>query len=1589
MPPSDEQRKRDIVERAAALAGEADFVRTFYRNVAAADVLGRGAEELRAAALSVWEFSGERRPGRPKLRMLWPREHEFLAGRAAVQIVNDDMPFLVDSVTGALNGLGLTVHLVIHPVLPARRDAAGGRLALDDAHVADFSESLMHLELAGRVDPERQQAILDRLREVLAAVRTVVVDWSTMRSITGRLADRLAGAALPVPASEAAEVAAFLTWLTEDNFTFLGYREYAFSDQGLSIVADAGKGLLRDDAYAVFDGLRNFAMMPAEVQQFLRAPQLMMVSKSNRRSPVHRALPMDTIGIKTFDANGEAAGLKLIVGLFTSASYFQPPHAIPVLRRKVQHCLERSGFAPGSHDGKALQHILDAFPRDELFQIDEPGLFDTARGILHLQQRQRIALFARRDPFERFVTCIVYVPRDRYRPDVRSRMGAILERAFNGTVALDSTQFDEFGLARIHFTLETTPGQVPDAPVADIERQLVAAGRVWSDRLGEALGDGGEERLRRFGEAFPAAYIERSSGGEAIADIAAIERVEAGAPVVAALSRPEHATDAALRLKTFHSGAPLALSDVLPILENLGLRVLNEIPYEVRPAGAAQPVWIQEFELLCTGAAAVDPAAAGPRFEEAFRAAWEGSAENDGFNRLVLLAGLSARQVGVLRIYCKLLRQAGSSFSQAYMEDTAAAHPRVAGLLLELFEASFDPARPATERQAATARIDRDILDALEAVANLDEDRILRSFLLLARQTLRTNYYLRDADGRPKPYLSVKLASQNVDLLPLPRPLVEVYVSSPRMEGCHLRGGRVARGGIRWSDRKEDFRTEILGLMKAQMVKNAVIVPVGSKGGFVVKRPPAGDRETLMAEVVECYRTLMRGLLDITDTIDGETLVPPADVVRRDGDDPYLVVAADKGTATFSDIANGVADDYGFWLGDAFASGGSVGYDHKGMGITARGAWEAVKRHFRELGTDIQTTDFTCVGVGDMSGDVFGNGMLLSRHTKLLAAFNHLHIFIDPEPDPAASWAERQRLFALPRSSWKDYDKKLISPGGGVYERTAKSIALSPQARERFGIEAESMAPAELIRALLRQPVDLLFFGGIGTYVKATHETHADAGDRASDALRIDAPMLRAKVVGEGANLAMTQRGRIEYALHGGRLNTDAIDNSAGVDTSDHEVNIKIGVNAMIASGRLAPEQRASFIASMVDEVAGLVLANNYKQTQALTLAESEQTAGLDRQVRLMRALERAGKLDRAIEFLPDEEVIAERANAKRGLTRPELSVLLAYAKMTLDSALLGTGLPDAPELSVELLAYFPERMRVLSPEDLQAHRLRREIIATCVANDLINRMGAGFVTDMQAKTGREAEATARAYLIVRGVLELPSLWRAVEALDNRIPAAAQARLLKAVAANAEQAIRWFLESGLPLDIAARVGQFRPGIEALAAQLPALLPDPERRVHAERAAGFAREGAPAEIAERIARLYSLTSVMDIVQINEAARGEAPGDIAEVARLYFGAGLAVGLLTLRRQARAVPASTPWQELAADALIDDSYALQRDIVRRVLAADANGAAGDLQAWLGQRAGAAARVQETLAEIGRTAPPDLAMLAVASRQIRTLTA
>jgi glutamate dehydrogenase len=1595
-----EQAKAELLDEVAAIIAErvpeserdqvAAFARQFYARVAPEDLLEREATDLYGAALAQWRFAGRRAPGETKVRVYSPRfeEHGWRSTHTIVEIVSDDMPFLVDSVAMELNRHGFTIHLPIHPVVAGRRDADGQLVEVlpPDAGPQDgVRESFMHVE----VDRQTEQAVLDQLRaeldRVLGDVRAAVLDWAAMRERVCQVLAEFDERPPPVERAELDEAKALLEWIDNHHFTFLGARDYALEtvdgQEGLRPVDGSGLGILRR---STSDG---FAALPPEALRLAKEPHVLILTKANSHSTVHRPSYLDYIGVKRFDAQGRVVGEHRFLGLYTSAAYNRNPRDIPVLRRKVADVLARAGLPEYSHDQKALLNILETFPRDELFQISDERLFGVAMGILRLEERRRVRLFLWGDAYGRFVSALVYVPRDRYTTTTRHRIESVLAQAFPGASFDFSVWLSESVLARLHFIIRIPPGELPDVDAGELERKLVTITRSWADELqGLLLAQHGEEEgnrlFARYGEAFPAGYLEDFSPRTAVYDIQRLEDLAAHGGLNMNLYRPLEAPPTSLRLKLFWAERPLPLSDAVPMLEAMGVEVVEERPYEIRRAEGT-PVWIHDFGLFFEDGADLELGGVREVFQEAFAAVLRGAAESDGFNQLVLQAGLTWREIAVLRAYCKYLRQTLITFSQHYMEEALAWHPGIARTLLELFHARFDPAaRGGAERRAEALR--RRLGDAIDQVANLDEDRILRSFLAIIDATLRTNYFQRDGDA-PKPYLSFKLDPSKVPSLPPPRPMFEVFVYSPRTEAVHLRGGRVARGGIRWSDRREDFRTEVLGLMKAQMVKNAVIVPVGAKGGFVVKRPPGG-REALQEEVVACYTTFMRGLLDLTDNrVDGEVVTPPQ-VVRYDGDDPYLVVAADKGTASFSDLANSIAADYGFWLGDAFASGGSAGYDHKKMGITARGAWESVKQLFRELGKDVQTTDVTVVGIGDMSGDVFGNGMLLSRHVKLVAAFNHQHVLVDPDPDPEVSFRERQRLFALPRSSWGDYDQTLLSEGGGVWPRTAKSIPLSEPARAALGVQAAALTPNELISAMLTAPVELLWNGGIGTYVKATGESHADVGDRSNDAVRVDAAALRCKVVGEGGNLGFTQRARIEFALRGGRINTDFIDNSGGVDCSDHEVNIKILLNQVVAAGDLTRKQRDRLLAEMTDEVAAAVLLDNYRQVQAISVTESRGPHLLEEQVRLVRSLERAGRLDRELEFLPSDEALAERRAAGAGLTRPELAVLLAYAKIALKEALVASDVPEDPYLADDLERYLPARLREPYREQVAAHPLRREIIATYITNSMVNRAGSTFAHQIEEATGAQAPDVARAYTVAREVFDIRRLWKDLATLDDVVSARVQTALMWEARKLIERSTLWFLRNRRqPLEIAATVAAFAPGVAALAQALPKLLAPADSKALDRMAEGFVAEGVPADLANRVASLDALFSGLNVIEVASSC-GET---VEVVAAVYFALGARLDLHWLRDQIASLPAGSHWQTLAQGALRDDLYSEQRDLTAEVLrrgSADRD-AEALIDDWMQANRAAADRCLAVLADLKEAEQLDIAMVSVALREIRNL--
>ncbi|MFF4211190.1 NAD-glutamate dehydrogenase [Streptomyces sp. NPDC001796] len=1595
------------------------FLQRYYLHTAPEDLTDRDPVDVFGAAFSHYRLAETRPQGTANVRVHTPtvEENGWTCSHSVVEVVTDDMPFLVDSVTNELSRQGRGIHVVIHPQFVVRRDLTGKLLeVLPDAPGAELPhdahvESWIHVEIDRETDRSDLKQITSDLLRVLSDVREAVEDWEKMRDCALRIAEGIQKEPVPqdLPQAQIEEAGELLRWLAADHFTFLGYREYELRDDDtLAAVPGTGLGILRSDPHHAGEDQHpvspSFERLPADARAKAREHKLLVLTKANSRATVHRPSYLDYVGVKKFDENGNVVGERRFLGLFSSAAYTESVLRVPVVRRKVDEVLRGAGFSPNSHDGRDLLQIMETYPRDELFQTPADELRSIVTSVLYLQERRRLRLYLRQDEYGRYYSALVYLPRDRYTTGVRLRIIDILKEELGGT-SVDFTAWNtESILSRLHFVVRVPQGtELPELSDADkerIEARLVEAARSWTDAFSEALtAELGEERAaelqRRYTNAFPEGYKADHTPRAAVADLVHLEQLtdeEGGKDFALSLYEPVGTGPGERRFKIYRKGGSVSLSAVLPVLQRIGVEVIDERPYELRCQDRTT-AWIYDFGLRLPKEVAGNGDYLGDdgreRFQDAFAAVWTGQAENDGFNALVLSAGLTWRQAMVLRAYAKYLRQAGSTFSQDYMEDTLRNNVHTTRLLVSLFEARMSP-----ERQRAGLELTDALLEELDAaldqVASLDEDRILRSFLTVIKATLRTNFFQEAPGGKPHDYVSMKFDPQAIPDLPAPRPAYEIWVYSPRVEGVHLRFGKVARGGLRWSDRREDFRTEILGLVKAQMVKNTVIVPVGAKGGFVAKQlpDPAKDRDAWLAEGIRSYRTFISALLDITDNMVAGEVVPPVDVVRHDGDDTYLVVAADKGTATFSDIANEVAEKYNFWLGDAFASGGSAGYDHKKMGITARGAWESVKRHFRELDLDTQSEDFTVVGIGDMSGDVFGNGMLLSEHIRLVAAFDHRHIFIDPNPDAATSYAERRRLFELPRSSWADYDTELLSAGGGVFPRTAKAIQVNAHIREALGIEGKvtKMTPADLMRAILKAPVDLLWNGGIGTYVKASTESNADVGDKANDAIRVDGKDLRVKVVGEGGNLGLTQLGRIEFAQHGGKINTDAIDNSAGVDTSDHEVNIKILLNSVVANGDLTVKQRNQLLAEMTDEVGALVLRNNYAQNVAIANALFQSKDMLHAQQRFIRYLVREGHLDRALEFLPTDRQIRERLAAGAGLTGPETAVLLAYTKITVARELLDTPLPDDPYLRSLLHAYFPTALREKFPEQIDSHALRREIVTTVLVNDTVNTGGTTYLHRLREETGASLEEIVRAQTAARAIFRSAPVWDAVEAMDNKVDAAVQTRIRLHSRRLVERGTRWLLNNRpQPLQLTETVAFFAERVEQVWSELPKLVRGADlewwQKIYDE----LTGAGVPDELATRVAGFSSAFPALDIVSVADRM-GKDPMDVAEV---YYDLADRLRITQLMDRIIELPRADRWQSMARAAIREDLYAAHAALTAEVLAAG-NGTSTPEQrfkAWEEKNAAILSRARATLDEISNSDSFDLANLSVAMRTMRTL--
>ena len=1530
------------------------FIHSYYRglhqeaadDISNADLAGMALHHF----IKLKDYDGTR----PQLAILNPvaEEQHFHSSHTVIQIVAYDRPFLVDTLLMSLEGQGIDVHRTYNTIVKVDRNEAGDITQVDPASESGTAHiSLIHCEIAYQDDSDLtalQQILLNKVD----TLDTVVGDWAQMQARMTDIKAELTRQPLPEVFYAKEEIQAFLDWISDDHFIFLGFREYRLdsNDSGdnldLFAIGGSGLGLLRGADEDMLS--ESFNQLPADLKQLLVEPRVLMLSKSSRVSPVHRPVYMDFLGIHKFDDNGKLVGEYRFIGLLTSQAYQLSVKQIPLLREKANKIMAMSELPQGGHAYHKMMHVINTLPRDDLFQASVEELYPIVSGISQLQDKKSLRLFSRIDHYQRFVSCLVYIPRDKFNTELRIKVQNVLKEAYGGTSSGFTTEFNESDHARVHVHVRTVPGQVETVDTADLEAKLSALMQSWSDHYQKMLLDNvGEQQAnaltKRFLPYVPAAYQERFDARTAVEDTKRLASLNDEQPMIWHLYQSTGDASNQLHLKLYGRKQPVILSKVLPVLENFGVSVISAQTYEFDLP--EQPIWMQEYELTLSRADGVNLQVVRDQFEDSLKQIWGGQVESDTFNELILTTKLDTFDVVVLRALSSYMRQAKAPFSSSYIEQTVVKNSDISVALIDLFDARMNPSHGDQERLETTRAIQENVKTALAGVDSLDEDRILRWYLDLINAMVRTNFYQTDETGARKDRLSFKFLAADIPNLPKPKPMFEIFVYSPRVEAVHLRGGKVARGGLRWSDRMEDFRTEVLGLVKAQMVKNAVIVPVGSKGGFIVKNKTMADgREAFQAEGIACYQTFLRGMLDVTDNIVDGTIVPPANTVRHDEDDPYLVVAADKGTATFSDIANALASEYNFWLDDAFASGGSVGYDHKAMGITARGGWESVKRHFRMLGRDIQNRDdFTVVGIGDMSGDVFGNGMLLSTHTKLVAAFNHLHIFIDPNPDTATSYAERERLFNLPRSTWDDYEKSLISQGGGVFARTDKSIAISPEMQALFAITEDNLAPNELISALLKSPVDLIWNGGIGTYVKSVNETHADVGDRANNAVRVNGNELRAAIVGEGGNLGFTQQGRIEYAQTGGRIYTDAIDNSGGVNCSDHEVNIKILLGKVVEQGDMTLKQRNELLESMTDTVAHLVLRQNYLQPQAIELSHIRAASNLSDHQRFIQLLEGEGRLDRAIEYLPSDEEIAKRQKAGTGLTKPELAVVLAYGKMWVYDHLLLSDLPDDPYFVNELRKYFPDELAERFFDEMTEHRLHREIISTYLTNSVVNRLGIEALFRLTEETDQLLATIIRAYAITRDVFSVKAAWQTLESLDNQVDATLLLNLELRLRDALERGVVWFINAfGQNLAVADMIERFAGSVQQLTKSDGFIEKQFAQNLQAD-TARLTQDGLTDDNATLFAMLSYQVDALDAALLAE----QYNRSVDEIAALYFEAYQVLQLDWMMTHIKTLPQQDYWDRRARHALVNELSRSLRLLMDSVLSQpDANKAFNEWQ-------------------------------------------
>ncbi len=1576
--------------------GAESFLKSFYADTLENEFLDYSLDDLIILARDFWMQGNRRKPGESIVSVKTsPTPTGAAKLDTAIQIITDDMSFLVDSLVAAVSSFGITVSGLFHPIVEGWRD--------DDGKWCEAGEDVTESMILLMVPPQTRRAqerIETEIRATLAEVTTINSDFLPLVQNVRLCAEELKHSHGKTPKDDLDEAVAFLDWLAGGNFVLFGARRYDFKRSAADIVEsvireDAALGLLRNPHVTVLRQSSEPSIMASNADRFANHGPPVTVAKSNMFTKVHRRVRMDYISVKHFGKSGKVIGETRYVGLFTSEAYNRSPHFVPLIREKVARIAKLSGWAPGSHNAKRLDYVLSTYPRDELFQIDHDDLLRIATGVAQAFDRPRTRIFVRRDRYERFVSVLVYVQQEHYNSRVRERIGARLKDAFGGRLSAFYPQYSDAPMARVHFIIGMNPDEGLHPDLQALEDDIARIAQPWFDGVRllaeDADDDSAIKAISHYKRAFSVAYQDAYSCEQAFIDIQVCETLSESAPLAVRVYDLSKVSDGVFKAKIYQRGKQLEPSDIMPVFSNFNGHIVEETGYDLRRKDGSV-IWVHDYEVRLSFIPK-DTEKLTETFETAFLATWNGNNEDDAFNRLILPQNANWRDIAFLRLIARYRRQSGLDPSEATQIEALELYPELTGQLLALKNAKFSPDlyKTIAKRQTAVETIESDIAKGLNAVTSLDHDRVIRRMADVISAGLRTNFYQK-IEGHFKPYISLKIKSDTLDNLPAPKPYREIYVSSPKIEGVHLRFGPVARGGLRWSDRRDDFRTEVLGLVKAQQVKNAVIVPGGSKGGFYPKQlPKGGTRAEVQDEAIAAYKTFISGILDLTDNYVGESTVAPKDVICWDGPDPYLVVAADKGTATFSDIANGIANDYGFWLSDAFASGGSVGYDHKVMGITARGGWEAVKRHFREMGKDIQSEDFTAIGVGDMSGDVFGNGMLLSKHTKLVAAFNHLDIFIDPNPDPAKSFKERKRMFALPRSTWQDYDQSLISKGGGVFSRQDKAIPLSDEMKALTGLSSDTVTPNELMHALLKSPTELLWFGGIGTYIKSQAQSHADAGDKANDPIRVNGEDIKAKVIGEGANLGATQAGRIEYAQKGGRLNTDAIDNSAGVDSSDNEVNIKILLGGAIEKKSLKREDRDALLASMTDDVAALVLQHNYDQTGALSLAEMRALPDHDAYERLMISLERRGALSRSVENLPGTESMQALAAQKKGLTRPEISVLLAYAKNTLFDDVIKTDVADDPLMMDILMDYFPQALHKFDGA-MQSHRLRREIITSRLINRIIDVCGPVFMRRMKEQTQGSINDITRAFIVGYETLKIADLRKNIAALDNKVKAEAQLQLHNEIANVMQRVVAWLVRSGETGSLSERIA-LRDQLSDLvdSAWLELLSPYDQRRAE-KRIKSYFKSGIPQSLATDVALLRARASGFDVVSLSNATGWPAQN----AAALFYDVGGRFKIDRIRSALLSADSDSHWERLAMRHLQEDFFKSQAKFAQSIAAYHKakGGSSGDpvrpiIQDWVRDELPQIKAYEDTVTAMSRAGSWTVAKFAIVNAQLTDLMA